>query len=205
MINNYSIMSFTFNTKILLKTIFSLLFIFILGESLFSQDLDIYKKSKDDNLETPNIPSGMSYSEFQILSRNLRLKDMMYAMVVPGYVHFKADEKITGYTLLGLRTVGYIGLGAIYYSYNKHYDSNYNYGETNNGTIDPNNYDIAFVTSLTVIFATYFYDWIHGDYKLKKKQNLIRYKYGLKVELQNTYGQINTVDVVPIASIALSF
>ncbi len=205
MINNYSIMSFTFNTKILLKTIFSLLFIFILGESLFSQDLDIYKKSKDDNLGTPNIPSGMSYSEFQILSRNLRLKDMMYAMVVPGYVHFKADEKITGYTLLGLRTVGYIGLGAIYYSYNKHYDSNYNYGETNNGTIDPNNYDIAFVTSLTVIFATYFYDWIHGDYKLKKKQNLIRYKYGLKVELQNTYGQINTVDVVPIASIALSF
>jgi len=205
MINNYSIMAFTFNTKILLKTIFSLLFIFILGESLFSQDLDIYKKSKDDNLGTPNIPSGMSYSEFQILSRNLRLKDMMYAMVVPGYVHFKADEKITGYTLLGLRTVGYIGLGAIYYSYNKHYDSNYNYGETNNGTIDPNNYDIAFVTSLTVIFATYFYDWIHGDYKLKKKQNLIRYKYGLKVELQNTYGQINTVDVVPIASIALSF
>ena len=198
-------MAFTFNTKILLKTIFSLLFIFILGESLFSQDLDIYKKSKDDNLGTPNIPSGMSYSEFQILSRNLRLKDMMYAMVVPGYVHFKADEKITGYTLLGLRTVGYIGLGAIYYSYNKHYDSNYNYGETNNGTIDPNNYDIAFVTSLTVIFATYFYDWIHGDYKLKKKQNLIRYKYGLKVELQNTYGQINTVDVVPIASIALSF
>ena len=198
-------MAFAFIKNTLLKPIFSIIFIFIIGGSLFSQDLDIYKKGKDDNLQTPNIPSGMSYSEFQILSRNLRLKDMLYAMVVPGYVHFKADEKATGYTLLGLRTAGYIGLGAIYYSYNKHYDANYDFGNTHDGTIDVNNYDIAFVTSLTVIFATYLYDWIHGDYKLKKKQNLIRYKYGLKVELQNTYGQINTVDVVPIASIALSF
>ncbi len=177
----------------------------MITSSAFSQDIDIYRKNKDDNLKTANIPSGMSYSEFQLLSRNLRLKDMLYAMVVPGYVHFKAKEKATAYTLVGLRTAGYIGLGALYYSYNSHYDAAYTYGETKNGTIDVSNYDIAFISSLTVIFATYLYDWIHGDYVLKKKQNLIRYKYGLKVELQNTYSQINTVNVVPIASFALSF
>ena len=188
-----------------MKVILSLFIIFIITSTAFSQDIDIYRKGKDDNLKTANTPSGMSYSEFQIVSRNLRMKDMLYAMVVPGYVHFRAQEKTTGYVLLGLRSAGYIGLGALYYSYNKHYDTNYDFGNNRDGTIDVNNYDIAFISSLTVIFATYFYDWIHGDYILKKKQNLIRYKYGLKVQLQNTYSQVNTVDILPIASVALSF
>ena len=41
---------------------------------------------------------------------------MMYAVIVPGYVHFKADEKVMGYTILGARTLGYVGLGMAYYS-----------------------------------------------------------------------------------------
>ena len=119
-----------------MKILLSLLFIIILGSSAFSQDIDIYRKNKDDYFKNANIPSGMSFSEFQLLSRNLRLKDMLYAMAVPGYVHFKAKEPTTAYVLLGLRTAGYAGLGALYYSYNKHYESSYYFGNNQNGTID---------------------------------------------------------------------
>ncbi|HKK10446.1 MAG TPA: hypothetical protein VJ939_06385, partial [Bacteroidales bacterium] len=58
------------------------------SQQSFAQDFDVYKRSKNDNFRLPEINRDMTFEEFQLLSRNLRMKDMLYAMVVPGYTHF---------------------------------------------------------------------------------------------------------------------
>ncbi len=79
----------------------------------YGQDLDIYNIKQDDKLKIPNLPYGMTADEFQLLSRSFRMKDMLYAMVVPGYAHFHAKEMKTGYWLLGTRVSGFMGLAWI--------------------------------------------------------------------------------------------
>ena len=190
----------------------TLMFFFFINA--FSQDIDIYRKNKDDNLATPNIPMGMSNNEIQLLSRNLRLKDMLYAMAVPGYVHFKAQDMKSGYWLMGGRMVGYVGLALAYYKYNTEVEKKWyqinkpvtdaDYVKVNDGFYIKKS-NIYMVTSMAIIFSTYMYDWIHGEYVLKKKQNIIRYKYGLKLQVKDSYSYNNSLNVFPVASFSVSF
>ncbi|OYT10975.1 MAG: hypothetical protein B6I18_06330 [Bacteroidetes bacterium 4572_112] len=176
-----------------------------------SQDIDIYRKGKDDNVKIPNIPLGMSKQEFHLLSTNLRLKDMLYAMVVPGYVHFKAQEKPMGYAILGARAVGFIGLSAVYYSAQINDENWYDI----NGDPNPDDVitigngweikksDVILVTSATLIISTYLFDWIRGENLLHRKQDKIRYKYGIKHELQKAYSYNPSSGILPIASLSI--
>jgi len=194
------------------KLIFGLFLIISTTALLTAQDIDLYKINKDDNVKSPKISQAMSFDEFQILSRDLRMKDMMYGMIVPGYVHFYAKEKKTAYTLLGLRSAAYIGLGAVYISSKSRGDKWYN--NFTNAQDDINNVqitddwavkksDIVIAVSMITIFSTYVYDWIHGQYKLRKKQNIIRYKYGIKLKLeQNLSSELN---YTPTLGISLKF
>ncbi len=176
-----------------------------------AQDIDLYKINKDDNVKSPKISSAMSFDEFQILSRNLRMKDMMYGVIVPGYVHFQAKEKKTGYVLLGLRSASYLGLGAVYFSSKSRNDKWYNNltstNDVNSIKISENwsikKSDIIIAASVITIFSTYVFDWIHGQYKLQKKQNMIRYKYGIKLKLeQNLSSELN---YTPTLGLSLKF
>ncbi len=176
-----------------MKKILIILSLILVKSMVFSQDIDLYNIKKDDNITSPKIPSTMSFNEFQLLSQNLRMKDMMYAIIVPGYVHFKAKENKTAYTLLTLRTASYIGLGASYFSSKARGDKWYSglinsKDNTNNIQITEDwsvkKSDVVVVASMVTIFSTYLYDWIHGQYKLQKKQNMIRYKYGIKLKLE---------------------
>ncbi len=198
-----------------MKNFSLLVLVLFFGFNVYAQDIDIYRKNKDDNIKTPNIPMGMSNNELQLLSRNLRLKDMLYAMAVPGYVHFKAQQMNAGYWLMGARMVGYIGLATAYYKtttevQKKWYQLNTPKTEQDYVKVNNNLYikksNIYLVTSLAIIFSSYMYDWIHGEYVLKKKQNLIRYKYGLKLKVQQAYSY-NSVfpNVYPAASVSISF
>ena len=174
----------------------------------FGQDLDIYNIKQDDKLKIPNIPYGMTVYEFQLLSRNLRMKDMLYAMVVPGYVHFHAKEKKTGYWLVGTRVSGFMGLAWIgldsgvrmreFFSFNFEFDPNVK--KTRAIT-----YSIVGTVSMIFIFGSYFYDWIHGQYKLSKKQDNIRYRYGLKLKIESLQSSVQTHSNVTSLSISLSF
>ena len=193
--------------KILLLTLLSL----FIGMNLMSQDIDIYRKGKDDNIKTPELPLGMGKQEFQLLSTNLRLKDMLYAMVVPGYVHFKAQEKPMGYAILGARTVGFIGLGAVYYSAQINGENWYDIGgDPNPGDVitigngwQVKKSDVILVTSATLIISTYLFDWIRGENLLHRKQDKIRYKYGIKHELQKAYSYNPSSGILPIASLSI--
>ena len=192
--------------------IFLLLFIslFFIANAM-SQDIDIYSKGKDDNIKAPELPLGMSKQEFHLLSTNLRLKDMLYAMVVPGYVHFKAQEKSMGYAILATRTVGFIGLGAVYYSAQVNGEDWWEIGGSSNPddivTIGTDwqvrKSDIVLVSSVTIIISTYLFDWIRGENILKYKQNKIRYKYGIKHKLYQSYSYNSNNGIVPIASLSI--
>ncbi len=193
-----------------MRILFIILFFSIINFT-FSQDIDIYRKGKDDNINTTVVPSGMSNKEFHLLSTNLRLKDMMYAVIVPGYVHFKADEKVMAYSILGARTIGYVGLGVAYYSVKSREDGLIDVEEAEDGSDiviigdgwEVKKSDIIMVASATLIVTTYLFDWIRGDAILKRKQNRIRYKYSMKKELYNTYSAHNAMSYIPIAQLSI--
>ncbi len=163
-----------------MKRFILITFIIILGIiNIYSQDIDVYSKKKNDNYQLPLMNAKMSFEEFQILDKQLKMQDMLYAMIVPGYVHFEANDKITGYTLVGLRSIGF---GGIYYVSKTTGIDLPTLLEFNELEHFEKEQKILFYSS-ALILGTYFFDWIHGRYRLKKKQNKIRYRYGMKLNL----------------------
>ncbi len=169
------------------KTVFIFILISLGIKITVAQDVDIYQHQKNTNFVFPDIPKEMSLREFEILSTDLRMQDIMIAAVFPGHIHFKIKEKKTGYYILGSRLLGYAGwiylslsdnsLTGIIIDDNIGIDSNITTGD----------YIIAY-GSLLVIAGSYLFDWIHGKYLLDKKQNAIRYKYAkrkVKIGLRN--------------------
>ncbi len=67
--------------------------IFQYANIVHGQDIDFYQKHKNENYSFPEIPESMTYEEYYLLSQTFRMQDMMYASIVPGYIHFKAQEK----------------------------------------------------------------------------------------------------------------
>jgi hypothetical protein len=161
-------------------TLILLLLIFLNGiQKIQAQDVDVYQHQKNSNFILPEIPANMTYKEFEILSTDLRMQDMMIAMIFPGHIHFKIKEKKTAYYILGSRLLGYAG-----WTYLSLTDNSLtgiviedNIGIDND--ITTGDYIVAY-GSLMLIVGSYLYDWIHGKYILDEKQNAIRYKYAKK-------------------------
>lgn len=186
----------TLNLKLYkIKTMnkFALFIIFIIAFSLKSrsQDIDVFQKKKNDNFKFENINPQINIDEYRILSRNLRMKEMMYAMVMPGYIHFYANENAYGYSILALRAAAYGELA--YMSFTDRIDFSLINTKITFKEEDVPKTDIYMTYgAIGVILGTYFYDWIHGQYILKKKQENIRYKYNMKMNLSlisNPYGK----------------
>jgi len=116
---------------------------------------------------------------------------MMYAMVVPGYVHFYANENKYGYSILATRTVAYGGLAYMALTDRISLSLNKNPKLTFKEDDIPKTDIYITYGAIGVILSTYIYDWIHGQYILKKKKENIRYKYNMKMNLSlisNPYG-----------------
>jgi hypothetical protein len=182
-------------------------FFLILSSSLSAQDIDIYSKKKNSNYELPKLNSQTSFEEFQLLNRNLRLQDMAFAAVVPGYVHFKVKDPAVGFALVGLRSAGYAGLAYVIY------EDAFALQDLINNSPPQNTSDLSeFNTqkgityiSLGIIVTTYLFDWIHGKHRLEKKQEMIRYKYGLKLNMSYTPSPINPNVTIPTVGLHYSF
>jgi len=177
------------------KSLFIIIFV-INAINITAQDIDFYHKNQNDKFKFEDINTQMSIDEYRILSRNLRMKEMIYASIVPGYIHFYAKDNKTGYYLLGIRTFAYAELAYMALK-----------GKTIIGT---NSYDLTdFEQGLTYaafsfIIGTYLFDWIHGQYILRKKQENIRYKYNMKMNLSLSENQFNN-KLVPTFSIQYRF
>jgi len=179
--------------------------IFILFSMLLqAQDFDVYKRQTDDKVNLPHLNNSMELNEFQLLSRNARMMDMAYAMIVPGYMHFKAKEPKMGYYLLGARLAAYGGLAYSYYNLADQGESIFG-GLKNEANYQIKQYKYIGIASVTVIFASYFYDWIHGKVILEKKQEIIRYKYGFKIQMDGLANKGPKQEVYPSFWVSYSF
>ena len=197
-----------------MKKLFILIFLSLLIQksNLFSQDIDLFNKQLNDKFIMPDIDKDMKFQEFQILSRDLRMKHMLYAMVVPGYVHFYTHENKLGYVMLGTRVLGYTGLTYILLN-NNAVDFKSLIGLNFDQNVFPENERTKYTTittaSLMFIFGSYLFDWIHGQHMLQTKQEKIRFKYSLKLQSTtfNNLGSINSnyKITIPTANITLFF
>ena len=162
-----------------MKYFFGIIVLIFTSNMVTGQDLDIYKHQKNSNFDIPDIPEGMSYEEFKILSTDLRMQDMMIGTILPGHVHFKIGEKKKGYFILGTRTLGYAGW--LYLSLTDRSLTKIILLDSIGleDTVSKSDIIIAY-SSLVLIVGSYLYDWIHGKYILDSKQNKIRYKYARK-------------------------
>lgn len=179
-----------------------IVFLLLLSNIIRAQDFDIYPRLKDDNIEMPKVYENTFFDDYQLLSRNIRMMDMAYSAFVPGYVHFKAKDFATGYSLLGVRLLGYSGLALNHYNMKK---QGLKIGDIPNLGSEPNkDKDIViYYSSITLIVSSYLFDWIHGKYRLEKKQENIRYKYSIKLKMNSiTY---NHNDLTPCLSLTYKF
>ncbi len=159
------------------------LFVFLLfSTSVLSQDIDIYQKSKNDNYNMPQIDQAMSFEEFELLSQNVKMKDMLYAMIVPGRLHFKADSKKMGRWLVGVRGFSYATIGGVYWYANNKY-RNIKIDDIQDQENAPPLKEILY-GAVSVAVGTYLFDLIHGENVLKRKQEKIRYKYSIRLQTQ---------------------
>ncbi len=160
-------------------TKYLIILLVLMSLQITAQDLDIYKVKKNSNFELPNIPKGMTYEEFKILSTDLRMQDMAIAIVLPGHAHFKIGETKRGYYILGVRSLGYAAWG--YLALNNQslttvlIEDQLDY----NDSISTTDVIVAY-SSVILMVGSYLYDWIHAKYILDNKQSSIRYKYAKK-------------------------
>ncbi len=183
--------------KYLILLVFSISFLLEIN----AQDIDLYKKDKNDNYILPTINNQMTYEEFELLAEHMRMKDMMYAVAVPGYIHFKAKENKKGYWLLGIRMASYLTAGIVYLNANAEYEGVrlkellYN---------DKGTHTNMLYGAITVALATYGYDLIHGDYILHKNQEKIRYKYAIMLGKHPTSYNTDT-NLYPSLALKIQF
>lgn len=164
-----------------------LLLFLLAGKLVEAQDFDIYPRMKDENVEMSSLYENTQFKEYQLLSRNIRMLDMAYAAIVPGYVHFRAKDYTMGYSLLGTRVAAYAGLAYNYSSMNK---INKSILEIPTLGSEYKTDKVIFYSSMSIIVSSYLFDWIHGKMRLEKKQELIRYRYSIKLKM-NQLTQVN--------------
>ena len=165
-----------------------------------AQDFDVYPKLNNDHFDMPAVQAEMRIDEFRLLSRDIRMMDMGYAIFVPGYVHFKARDFAVGYAILGSRLLGYAGL---YYNYKSMKNTAENFSEIFSGEFQYKDDIAVFTGSMLLIGGSYLFDWIHGKYRLEKKQETIRYRYSMKMQMAGKQG--DNVSYVPSLSVQMNF
>ena len=123
------------------------------------------------------------------------MQDMMAGALVPGIVHFKAQDYPVAWTLVGIRSASYAGLLYEYIRYEQlavNADTSFLrslFIEQNS----PFRRSDAVISGLSIIgiAGTYLFDMIHGSFVLHKRQEAIRYKYSFKASLTSDFSKQN--------------
>ncbi len=163
-----------------MKYIFTLIFVLIFVFAK-TQDVSVFTYKTNDNFILPPLNTGVSIDEFQLLSRNFRMIDMFYSVLVPGYVHFKAKDRKAGYMLLTSELVGVASISYAYYRSKIDIIQVFN-GETKQVKLDKVGRN-SLIAGVSLIATSYIFDIVHGSYRLHKKQEQIRFKYGTKMNM----------------------
>ena len=173
-----------------------------------AQDLDIYPIRPDEAFKMPEISSSLTEAEFVTLSTTLRMRDMMYAMIIPGHAHFHIGRRTEGLTLAAIRTAAYAGMILVMTDGSYNFWKVMTFQEKFDQETEKNHlitYGTTAAMSVALIFGTYFYDWLHANYVLDKKTHLIRYRYSLKMALEQQITQGKTLNLYPTINFKLKF
>ena len=159
------------------------------------------------------IPDEMTFSEYRDMNRRLSVGLALAAIPVPGMIHFYADEKKTGWRILGTAaiSVGTIIAGAAMAEKGDFPDSDFALLIVNPGDKDKERRFEKIPTEVTGADTTYrlqeiftersgagialvglgvalligdiAYDLIHGIRIIEEKRDQIRFKYGKKLSI----------------------
>ncbi len=94
------------------RTIWSIIAVSILLSAFTAQPVSAQVQGGDLLNEAPltKIPAEMTFEEYRDMNRRLTIGLGLAAIPIPGMIHFYADEKMTGWLVLGTAVVG---LGSI--------------------------------------------------------------------------------------------
>ncbi|MEY2962880.1 MAG: hypothetical protein RL754_141 [Bacteroidota bacterium] len=154
--------------------------IFLLVLTAFSaqaQDVSIFHRYEADRLKLEPIPSGMTLEEYQLLSRDIRMIDIGYAMAVPGYTHFKAQETKLGYAVLA---VDLVSAGVIAMNVRTISNSGLTIAQAQSTGLYASE-RAAINAGALMIFGAFAFDHIHGKWALERKHEALKYRYSGKI------------------------
>lgn len=133
--------------------------------TLFAEDFMLGHQYKDENFYLPPVPQSMSFEEFNLLSLQVGAKEMLYSAIVPGYMHYKAQEYTAAYTLATIRLASYVTMAYL------SFDSTLVHSNVTQGIMNG---------AIAAALISYAYDYIVGENILEHKQNQLRYKYSIQ-------------------------
>jgi len=161
-----------------------LLYFILIITFTFGEDFALLLEQKNDNFNLPQIDSSISFNEYELLSTTIGLKDIGYSLIIPGYIHYKAKDNIGAYYLMSIRLLSYTSMMITYYDGIRQSNKEQSSSTTLNYLNMDTKHKLAFDTAFNIAIATFLYDWIIGVNILSNKQNLIRYKYGWKLNFK---------------------
>ena len=154
-----------------------------------------------------SVPAEMTFKEYQDMNRRLTIGLALSALPVPGMVHFYADEKKTGWRLLGTVALGVVSIvaGVGDGDAGEFPNSDFQLLILNPGAENERRYkkvptaitgpDTTFqlreifretkpaqpllvVAGVALIGGSILYDFLHGIMIIEQKRDKVRYKYG---------------------------
>ncbi len=127
------------------------------------------------------LPPNMTYAEFLKLERQLDWKKITEAVALPGYIHFYAGHHKMAWTILGIRSLGFLLSGIGILDQMNHWNEPggwFSEGSTTTSRSKRNMY--LFVSGMALNVFGFAFDWAHGDFVIERERNTVLYKYGIE-------------------------
>ncbi len=156
------------------------------------------------------VPEGMTFEEYRDMNRRLTVGLALTAIPIPGTIHFYANERKTGWLILGTATgsVLCMAIGALSMEEGEFPESDYELLVLNAGADNERRYEkiptgiflsdttynlneitrkregaggLLILLGAVVLVTDIAYDFIHGIKIIEKKRDMVRYKYGQQI------------------------
>lgn len=151
------------------------------------------------------VPEGMTFEEYRDMNRRLTVGLALAAIPIPGTIHFYANERKTGWRILGTAAGGVISIaiGALSMEDGDFPDSDYelvilnerHYEKIPTGIFGSDTTftlheimrkregagALLILIGAVVLVSDIAYDFIHGIKIIEEKRDRVRYKYGQQI------------------------
>ncbi len=138
------------------------------------------------------LPPNMTFDEFLKMNRQLDWKKIIEAVAVPGYIHFYAEHRPAGWTILAVRSLGFALSAWGLFDQMNHWNEPGGWLSKSGSTSARSQRNLYLFTSgLALNVFGFAFDWAHGDFIIERERNAVLYKYGIEKNWRPglTFGQ----------------